>query len=58
MKKTYNLLELVNGVLEELGMTELPAGHYTQMRLFIGDDPDDGVNIFGDPHEFANYVID
>jgi hypothetical protein len=51
------LLELVNGALEELGMTDLPAGYYTQMRLLIGENPDDGVNIFGDPHEFANYII-
>ena len=56
-KKTYNLLELVNGVLQELGMTDLPAGRYTQLRLIIGRDPDDGVNIFGDPHEFGNYII-
>ena len=54
VKKTYNLLELTNGVLEELGLTELPAGFYTQMRLFIGEDPDDGVNIFGDPHDYAS----
>ena len=58
VKKTYNLLELTNGVLEGLGMTELPAGHYTQMRLFIGEDPDDGVNIFGDQHDYANYVVE
>ena len=55
--KTYNLLELVNGVMQALGETELPAGHYTQMRLFIGEDPDDGVNTFGDQHEFGNYII-
>lgn len=57
VKKTYNLLELTNGVLEELGMTELPAGLYTQMRLIIGTDPDEGFNIFDDPHEYANYII-
>lgn len=28
-----NLLDLTNGVLAELGQTELPAGSYTQMRL-------------------------
>ena len=57
-RKTYNLLELTNGVLEELGETDLPAGHYTQMRLFIGTEPDEGVNLYGDPHEYANYVIE
>ena len=57
VKKTYNLLELTNGVLEELGMTELPAGLYTQMRLIIGTDPDKGTNICGDSHLSANYII-
>jgi hypothetical protein len=56
-KKTYNLLELVNGVMQDLGMTDLPAGLYTQMRLIIGTQPDEGVNIFGDKHEYANYII-
>jgi hypothetical protein len=56
--KTYNLLELVNGVRETLGITTLNAGHYTQMRLVLGGTPDPGVNIFSLPHPFANYVID
>ena len=55
--KTYNLLELVNGVREELGLANLPAGHYTQMRLIIGEIPDDGLNIFSEPHPYANYVV-
>lgn len=38
--KKINLLDLTNGVLEELGQTELPAGHYTQMRLVL--DPNNG----------------
>ena len=37
---TYNLLELVNGVVEQLGEVLLDSGHYTQMRLIIGDTPD------------------
>jgi hypothetical protein len=56
-EKTYNLLELVNGVREELGLADLQDGDYTQMRLIIGDTPDDGLNIFSQPHPFANYVI-
>ena len=56
-KATYNLLELVNGVLEHLGITTLPAGKYTQMRLIIGRTQDDSLNIFGTQHPFANYVI-
>ncbi len=30
-----NLLSLTNGVLESLGQTTLPAGHYTQLRLVL-----------------------
>jgi hypothetical protein len=56
--KTYNLLDLVNGVREKLGIVELDAGDYTQMRLLIGDTPDDGINILSEQHPYANYVID
>jgi hypothetical protein len=33
--RKINLLNLTNGVLEELGQTSLPAGHYTQLRLVL-----------------------
>ncbi|MEX0958600.1 MAG: DUF4382 domain-containing protein [Burkholderiales bacterium] len=33
--RKINLLDLTNGVLEYLGETTLPAGHYTQMRLVL-----------------------
>lgn len=33
--RKINLLELTNGVLEDLGETALPAGHYTQVRLML-----------------------
>jgi len=49
---TVNLLELVNGVREELGIADLPAGRYTQMRLIIGETPDDP-NL-----PYANFVVD
>ncbi|MCK4485891.1 MAG: DUF4382 domain-containing protein, partial [Desulfobacterales bacterium] len=52
-EKTYNLLELVNGVLVTLGITDLEPGLYTQMRLMIGDEPDDP-----SIHDYANYIID
>lgn len=55
--KTYNLLELRNGVREQLGIAELEAGSYTQMRLIIGNDPDNGMNLLSQPHKHANYVI-
>ena len=56
--KTYNLLELVNGVRETLGIATLGTGHYTQLRLIIGATPDTGLNLFSQPHPYANYVID
>lgn len=49
--KTYNLLELVNGAMAKLGTTELETGHYTQMRLMLGKEPEDA------SHPFPNYVI-
>jgi hypothetical protein len=33
--RKINLLGLTNGVLEDLGETPLPAGHYTQLRLVL-----------------------
>ena len=33
--KKINLLNLTNGLLENLGQTSLPAGHYSQMRLVL-----------------------
>lgn len=33
--RKINLLNLTNGVLETLGQTSLPAGHYTQLRLLL-----------------------
>jgi len=56
--KTYNLLELRDGIVEGLGEGPLPAGGYTQMRLRIGPTPDDSPNILCQSHPFANYVID
>ncbi len=33
--RKINLLNLTNGVLDNLGQTSLPAGHYTQLRLVL-----------------------
>lgn len=55
--KTYNLLELVNSVVENLGLGELQAGHYTQMRLLLGSTADDELNILGEAHPYPNYVV-
>lgn len=54
---TYNLLALVNGVRENLGLAHLDPGHYTQMRLKLGATPDSGVNIRSLAHPYANYFI-
>ena len=58
LPKTFNLYELTNGVREEIGLADLEAGDYTQMRLIIGDEPDNGINLFSEAHPHANYVID
>ena len=55
--KTYNLLELVGGVREDLGITVLKSGPYTQMRLILGRVPDDGINVLSLKHPFPNYVV-
>ena len=57
-RATYNLLELVNGVMATLGSKEIVAGTYNQMRLLLYEDPDDSLNLFGDPHPYPQYLID
>jgi len=56
--ETINLLSLANGVREQLALADLEPGEYTQLRLMIGTDHDSGVNILGQAHPFANYVVD
>ncbi len=57
--KTINLLDLVNGVREDLGLAAMPAGNYTQVRLIIGRTPDDSLNVLSQTHNgVPNYVID
>jgi len=55
---TYNLLDLANGVRKNLGFAELKAEDYTEMRLLVGNTSDGKINILGQQHPFANYVID
>ncbi len=58
-EKTYDLLELMNGVVATLGVGELQAGPYDQMRLILGDAPEEGgTNILDQTHPYANYFID
>lgn len=47
--KRVNLLDLTNGVLAELGQTELPAGTYTQLRLQLAAN--------GSSAPYANSVV-
>lgn len=55
---TVNLLELINGLQQNLGLTNLAAGPYDQLRLVLGTIPDTGLNLQDQPHPFANYLID
>ncbi|HJW55762.1 MAG TPA: DUF4382 domain-containing protein [Burkholderiaceae bacterium] len=41
--RKINLLSLTNGVLQDLGQTPLPAGHYTQMRLVLAPNSSTGI---------------
>jgi hypothetical protein len=41
--RKINLLNLTNGVLESLGQTSLPAGHYTQVRLVLDANAGNGL---------------
>ena len=57
-KDTINLCELTNGVFEYLGSIRLYADRYTQMRLHLSTEPEDGeLNILSQEHFYANYVI-
>jgi hypothetical protein len=47
---TIDLLELTNGVREDLGLATLDADNYTQMRLILDEDIPAG-------HPYANYVV-
>lgn len=55
--ETFNLIELVNGAIEELGIRDLSPSHYTQLRMILDDTADDGTNIKGESHPFANYIV-
>jgi len=48
--QTFDLLELQNGVIADLVLTELEAGEYNQIRLILDSEPIA-------PHHFAHYVV-
>ncbi len=56
--RTYNLLEVVNGVRKELGIAVLETGHYTQLRMKLREQPDGGINTLSESHPYGNYVMD
>jgi hypothetical protein len=58
LDKTYNLLDLVNGVMATLGQENIETGTYNQMRLLLLETPDGSSNINDDPHPFPQYLID
>jgi len=55
---TCNLLELVGGLRQHLGIVDLDEGHYNQLRLILSKTPDNGVNILSEILPHANYIID
>lgn len=62
LPKTLNLLEFVNGFRASLGVVELGAGHYNQMRLILETSKQapqsSETNILGNTHPYFNYVVD
>lgn len=47
----FDFLELVDGLTAPLGLHALPAGHYTQIRLFLDD------QVADDEGEYPNSVV-
>jgi hypothetical protein len=47
----FDFLELVNGLTAPLGLHALPAGHYTQIRLFLED------QVENEDGEYPNAVV-
>lgn len=41
--RRINLLDLTNGVLNDLGQASLPAGHYSQLRLVLDSNTGNGL---------------
>ena len=54
---TYNLLDLQHDVTAFMGDKIIQDGDYTQLRLILGSEPDGELNMFGEVHESANYIV-
>lgn len=57
--KTIDLKTLENGEIFDLGLAELEAGHYNQMRLILGTEPEpvEPVDDESIQHPHANYLV-
>lgn len=53
-QKTYDLLDLTNGVTTDLGEANISTGKYTQVRLVLGNLDDNTTN---NPHPYSHYVV-
>jgi len=54
---TYNLLELQGGVTAFMAENLIPSGKYTQVRLVLGSEPDNTLNILDKPHLEPHYIL-
>lgn len=57
VNKTFDLLSLRNSIRSPLGISDLPEGTYTQLRLLLSLEPEHENNLFHEPHPYANYVL-
>lgn len=57
LNKTFDLLSLRNSIRSPLGISDLPEGTYTQLRLLLSLEPDHENNLLHEPHPYANYVL-
>jgi hypothetical protein len=58
-EQTYDLIELTNGVMENIGIANLETGVYTQLRLLLGETqsfPDEYTPV-GPETDEANYIV-
>lgn len=57
LNKTFDLLSLRSGIRSQLGLSELPEGTYTQLRLLLSLEPEYDNNLLHEPHPYVNYVL-
>lgn len=56
-QKTIDLLTLQNGQTMDLGDANISVGQYTELRMVLGSEEDNGTNSLGDAHPYANYIL-